>query len=112
MADDGFKMLLVLTTFPDSEQAREVAGRLLDERLAACVSVMPVVESHYVWDGERQQASEVPVMIKTTEAAYASLEVRLRELHPYEVPEVIALPVVAGLPAYLEWVGQRCAPHS
>lgn len=101
-------MFLVLTTFPDGEQARQMAGRLLDERLAACVSVFPAVESHYVWNGERQAAVEVPVMIKTTAEAYALLEARLREWHPYELPEIIALPVASGLQAYLDWVGQRC----
>ena len=102
-------MLLVLTTFPDGVQAREIAGRLVDERLAACVSLLPAVESHYDWDGERQRATEVPAMIKTTEEAYPLLEARLGELHPYEVPEIIALPVASGLPAYLDWVGQSCA---
>jgi periplasmic divalent cation tolerance protein len=109
MADDGFKMFLVLTTFPDSVPAREVAGRLLDERLAACVTVLPAAESHYVWNGERQVAAEVPVMIKTTGEAYPRLEARLRELHPYEVPEIIAVPVASGLKAYLDWVEQSCA---
>lgn len=102
-------MFLVLTTFPDGPGAREIAGRLLDERLAACVTVLPAAESHYVWNGERQAAAEVPVVIKTTGEAYPRLEARLRELHPYEVPEIIALPVAAGLKAYLDWVEQCCA---
>jgi len=102
-------MLLVFTTFPDSSQAREAAGRLLDERLAACITLLAAAESHYVWEGRRESASEVPVLIKTTEEAYARLEARLGELHPYAVPEIIAVPVTRGLGAYLEWVCASCA---
>lgn len=97
-------MLVVLTTFPDLESARAVAGKLLDERLAACVSVIGVAESHYVWDGERRCATEVPVLIKTSEEAYSRLEACLREWHPYEVPEIVALPSVRVLEGYGEWV--------
>jgi len=102
-------MLLVLTTFAEAAQAREIAGRLLDERLAACVTLLAPGESHYVWDGRRQTATEIPVLIKTTAEIYPRLEARLRELHPYEVPEIIAVPVVRGLEAYLEWVAGRCS---
>ena len=101
-------MVLVLTTFPDAACAREMAGRLLDEQLAACVSLLPAAESHYVWRGERQSATEVPAMIKTTCEAYPQLEARLRELHPYDVPEIIELPVSRGWPAYVDWVRSSC----
>jgi len=102
-------MFLVLTTFPDLERAREVARLLLDERLAACVTVLPAAESHFVWDDQRQVAAEVPVWIKTSGETYGRLEARLVELHPYAVPEVIALPVSRGLASYLDWVGAACA---
>ena len=97
-------MLLVLTTFPDLESARAVAGRLLDERLAACVSLMSAVESHYEWEGERQCATEVPVLIKTSEEAYGRMEDRLREWHPYEVPEIVAVASARVLERYAAWV--------
>ncbi len=105
--DGGIRMILVLTTFPDRERAREAAGLLLDERLAACVSVLPPVESHYVWEGERRCEEEVAVLIKTVAERYPRLEERLRERHPYAVPEIVAVPVARGLPAYLEWVAQQ-----
>ena len=105
--DGGIRMVLVLTTFPDRERAREAAGLLLDERLAACVSVLPPVESHYVWEGERRCEEEVPVLIKTVAERYPRLEERLRERHPYAVPEIVAVPVARGLPGYLEWVAQQ-----
>jgi len=101
-------MLLVLTTFPDVECAREIAGRLLDERLAACLSLLAPAESHYFWLGVREVAAEIPAMIKTSEEAYPRLEARLRELHPYEVPEIVAVPVVRGLEEYVSWVHARC----
>ena len=105
--DGGIGMILVLTTFPDPERAREAAGLLVDERLAACVSVLPPVESHYVWEGERRCEEEVLVLIKTVAERYPRLEERLRERHPYAVPEIVAVPVARGLPAYLEWVAQQ-----
>jgi len=101
-------MLVVLTTFPDAESGREIASRLLDERLAACVSLLGPCESHYVWNGERQTATEVPALIKTTEEGYARLEARLRALHPYEVPEIIAIPAERCLEAYEQWVRRGC----
>jgi periplasmic divalent cation tolerance protein len=88
--------------------ARVVAGRLLDEKLAACVSLLPASESIYDWQGERQAAVEVPVMIKTTEDAYPRLEAALREWHPYDVPEIFAVPVVGCLEAYAGWVRSSC----
>jgi periplasmic divalent cation tolerance protein len=102
------QVLVVMSTFPDVASAREVAGRLLDERLATCVSLMPGVESHFDWQGERQQSTEVAVLIKTTQAAYPDLEERLSRLHPYEVPEILGFPAERGLEAYLGWVRGGC----
>lgn len=96
--------LLVLTNLPDVEQARALAQTLVDRRLAACVNIMPAVQSIYRWQGVVEQASEVSLMIKSTQARYAELEAAIVAAHPYDVPEVIALPIAAGLPAYLNWI--------
>lgn len=103
-------MLLVLVAFPNRELAREVARRCIDERLAACAHIQPEVESVYRWEGKVEEATETPVVFKTGAARYPALEARIRELHPYEVPEVIALNVEGGLPAYLAWVADETAP--
>jgi len=97
-------MLLVLSTFPDVEKARLVGRQLVTEKLAACVSLLPKTESFFMWEGAMQTSSEVLALIKTTEAVYAGLEARLNELHPYDVPEILALPVSSGLAAYVNWV--------
>lgn len=99
-----------LCTFPDRETAIAVARTLVDERLAACVNLLPDTLSIYRWEGEVEQAEEVLAVIKTTEARLPTLMARLRALHPYDCPELIALDAVAGLPAYLDWVQASCAP--
>ncbi|MBV9128610.1 MAG: divalent-cation tolerance protein CutA [Verrucomicrobia bacterium] len=105
-ADDA---LLVFATFPDAEKAREVGRTLVSERLAACVNILTApVDSIYTWQGKIEAASETLALLKTTRAVYRKLEARLRALHPYEVPEIIALPLAAGLPAYLQWVAANC----
>lgn len=95
---------LVLTTLPDDASARELAGRLVDLRVAACVSIQAPCVSIYRWQGQTEQANEVTLLIKTTASAYPRLEAIVREHHPYDVPELIAVPIVAGLPAYLGWL--------
>ncbi|RIX48287.1 MAG: divalent-cation tolerance protein CutA [Rhodocyclales bacterium GT-UBC] len=95
---------LVLTNCPDEACANAIALALVEDRLAACVNILPRVQSVYRWQGAVESASEIPLLIKTTTAGYPALEARLRELHPYEVPEIIALSVSQGLPAYLNWV--------
>ncbi len=102
--------LLVLTNLPDRAAAVRVADALIAEGLAACVNVLAECTSIYRWGGKVEHASEVPLLIKTTRAAYPGLENALRRLHPYELPEVIALPVSAGLPEYLNWVAQETIP--
>jgi periplasmic divalent cation tolerance protein len=101
-------MLLVLSTFPDAPKARLVGKILVTEKLAACVTLVPKAQSFFVWEGEMQEATEVLALLKTSEEVYAALEARLNELHPYDVPEIVALPVERGLPAYLAWVGGTC----
>lgn len=95
--------LVVLCTCPDAATAERIAGVLVEERLAACVNAMPV-SSTYRWEGRLQRDAEVLLLIKTTGGAYGRTEARLRELHPYELPEVVAVPIVRGSPAYLEWL--------
>ncbi len=99
--------LLVFSTFPTADAAREAGRTLVGEQLAACVNVLPGLTSIYVWEGERHESEEVLALIKTRREHYAALEARLRELHPYEVPEIIAVEVAAGLPAYLQWIAAR-----
>lgn len=100
--------VVVLCTFPDVEKARAIAAELVERRLAACVNLLPGVESIYRWEGKVERAGEVLAVIKTTR--YPELETALKELHPYEVPEILALPVAAGLAGYLKWLGESCLP--
>jgi len=95
---------LVFCTAPDTDTARRIASALVEYRLAACVNLLPGIESIYRWEGEVKSDAEVLLMIKARSADYALLETRIRALHPYELPEIIAVPLIAGLPAYLDWV--------
>lgn len=104
----GSEVLLALATFPEMETARRIADILVRERLAACVNLFPAVESVYRWNESVETSAEVAAWIKTTSGCYGALEARYRELHPYEVPALVALPVKAGLPAYCEWVANSC----
>ncbi len=98
--------LLALTTCPDPGSAARIARTLVDERLAACVSRLPGVTSTYRWQGGVEEDAEVLLLVKTTAARLPALRERLAELHPYDVPELIAVPVEDGLPAYLDWLRQ------
>ena len=102
--------LLVFTTFPDAAKAREATRVLVGEGLVACGNLLPGVTSIYLWQGERQESEEVLALFKTGRASYPALETRLKALHPYEVPEIIAVELAAGLPAYLEWVAAGTRP--
>ena len=95
---------VVLVTAPSPEVATTLGRTLVDERLAACVNVVPGVTSIYRWQGRREEAEECLLVIKTEAARYAALERRVLELHPYSVPEILALPVDTGAPAYVEWL--------
>lgn len=106
---DAEEIVVVMCTFPEVERAREVSRVLVERRLAACVNVVAGVESVYRWQGVVETAAEVLAVIKTTRAGYAALEAALLELHPYEVPEVLALPVAAGAGRYLAWVAGEVA---
>jgi periplasmic divalent cation tolerance protein len=96
--------LLVITNLPDRESAEKLALLLLEQRLAACVNILAPCDSVYRWQGEIQHDEEHPLLIKTVKQRYAELEAAIRANHPYELPEIIAVPITGGLPAYLEWV--------
>lgn len=96
--------LLVFTTLPDADSARQLAAGLVEQRLAACVSVLAPCRSVYRWQGAVETADEVPLLVKTTRERYAALEAAILESHPYELPEIVAVPVDRGLPAYLAWI--------
>ncbi|NTU57643.1 MAG: divalent-cation tolerance protein CutA [Chlorobiaceae bacterium] len=94
---------MVVTTAPGRQEAENLAGGILENRLAACIQ-MADIRSFFLWDGVLQKADEVVLSIKTTEKRYADLEAYVREYHPYDVPEIIKLPVTGGLPGYLSWL--------
>jgi len=96
--------LLVYCTCPDQATALRIAETLVDRQLAACVNIVPGLTSVYRWEGQREAASEVLLMIKTRQVVYTELQAAILSLHPYELPEIIAVPIEAGLPAYLAWI--------
>ncbi|MDA8107650.1 MAG: divalent-cation tolerance protein CutA [Betaproteobacteria bacterium] len=99
--------LLVLTNLPDRASAEQLADALVAQRLAACVNILAPCRSVYRWQGAVQHDEEHPMLIKTSAERYAALEAAIRAGHPYELPEIVALPIERGLPAYLEWVAQE-----
>lgn len=96
--------LLILTTWPDEAGAGKIAERLVGDRLAACVSIQARMTSVYEWDGESCRGEEHLLLIKTRAARYADIEALIRESHPYELPEIIAVPLSHGLAPYLNWI--------
>lgn len=100
-------ILLVITNLPDEQAAARLARQLVEARAAACVNQLAPCTSTYRWQNKIETAAEVPLLIKTTGTAYPRLEKLIRENHPYELPEIIAVSVDAGLPAYLGWVNNE-----
>ena len=100
--------LLIFTNLPDQASAESLAEHLVGRHLAACVSILPAAQSVYRWQGKIERATEVPLLIKASASSYPALETAIRERHPYELPEIIAVPVSRGLPAYLDWVAAEC----
>lgn len=97
--------ILIFSTCP-SEESQRIANALVDQGVAACVNTIETVHSTYLWEGQRQQSDESLLMIKSHTTRYNDLEQALKALHPYELPEIIAVPITAGLPAYLQWIDQ------
>jgi periplasmic divalent cation tolerance protein len=98
------EVVIVLTNLPDREAAMRLARELVERRLAACVNVLAECTSVYRWKGAIETAAEVPVLIKTRSGLYAGVEAAIRELHPHELPEIVAVPVRQGFDEYLQWV--------
>jgi periplasmic divalent cation tolerance protein len=108
MADGSTReTVMVFCTCPDEATARRIAEALVSERLAACVNRLPGIRSTYRWEGRVQDEPEVLLLIKTGADRYPDLELRLKALHPYEVPEIIAVPVAAGSASYLAWIASE-----
>jgi periplasmic divalent cation tolerance protein len=103
-------LLLVLSTAASREEGIGIGRRLVEERLAACVNVVPAVRSVFVWKGELQETDEALLMIKTRRDRYADLERRIQALHSYSVPEILAVPIASGLPDYVAWVWESASP--
>ena len=103
-------VLLVLTNLPSRVSAEKLASELIARRLAACVNMLAPCRSVYRWQDKIQSEDEHPMMIKTTQERYAALEEVIRAMHPNELAEIIAVPVVEGLPAYLQWVEAETQP--
>jgi periplasmic divalent cation tolerance protein len=99
----------VLTTLPDQAQAEALARELLTARLAACIQIGATVQSLYHWRGQIETAREIPLAIKTRAGLYPRVEEAIRRRHPYELPEIVAVPISCGLPAYLDWIAAETA---
>lgn len=95
---------MIITNLPDEAAAKVLAQRLIAERKAACVNILAACTSVYRWRGKTEAAQEFPLLIKTLKEHYAEVEQIIRQHHPYELPEIIAVPITAGLPAYLDWI--------
>jgi periplasmic divalent cation tolerance protein len=95
---------VMLTTTPTRDEAARIARLLIDEKLAACVQLLPI-ESFYVWEGATQNETETLLLIKTRSALFEPAIARIKQAHSYSVPEIVAMPFSAGLPAYLDWIG-------
>lgn len=102
--------LACLCTCPDAETARRIADALVGERLAACVNLLPGIASTYRWQGKVAHADEVLLVAKTVRDRFEALSARVLELHPYELPEVVAVELAGGLPAYLAWIADETRP--
>lgn len=99
----------MITNLPDRDAALALARTLVETRVAACVNVLAGCTSVYRWQGVIEEAEEVPLVAKTTAACYPALEAAIRAHHPYELPEIVAVPIERGLPAYLQWVADETA---
>ena len=102
------KILLALSTFPDAEIARRISNQLVSERFVACANILPAIESIYRWKERIESGNETLVLFKLSEDRQSAFHDKLRSLHPYDVPEIIFVPVTGGLPEYLHWVAENC----
>ena len=102
------RVLLALSTFPDRETAQRVSNQIVTEKFAACANILPAVESIYRWKDKVETGHETLVIFKLSEDRQSAFQEKVRSLHPYEVPEIIFVPVSNGLPEYLRWVADNC----
>jgi periplasmic divalent cation tolerance protein len=103
------KVLLAISTFPDQETARRISTQLVTEKFAACANILPTIESVYRWKEKIETGKETIVFFKLTADRQSAFQEKLRSLHPYEVPEIIFVPISSGLPEYLSWVAENCS---
>src|SRR5438034_2769964 len=103
------KILLALSTFPNAETARKVSNQLVTEKFAACANILPGVESIYRWKEKIETGNETLVFFKVSEDRQSAFQEKLRSLHPYDIPEIVFVPISSGLPDYLRWVVENCA---
>ena len=106
------KLQLVLCTVPDRDSAEHIAEVLVEEQLAACINIIPGIASVYRWKGAIEKDEELLLLIKTSQGSYQSLEQRIRTLHPYELPEIIAVPIQTGQTDYIQWIESNLATPS
>ena len=109
MVSDQF--VIVLTTLPTDSDAEKFASQLVEERLVACVSILPAMRSIYRWDGAIERADERQLLLKTSSTRLAALEARVRALHPYDVPEFVVIPITRGSADYLSWLAENTRPE-
>ena len=102
------RIYLALSTFPDRDTAQRISNQLVSEKYAACANILPSIESIYRWKGKIESGNETLVFFKLSEDRQSAFQRKLRSLHPYEVPEIISIPISNGLPAYLRWVAENC----
>ena len=112
MTQNSSPHLLIYITCGSEENARQIATSLIEEHLAACVNILPNITSIYRWQGEVESASEYLLLAKTRREAFAALRERVCVLHHYELPELIAVPIVAGLEPYLNWITESVTHHA
>lgn len=98
------QFILVMTNLPDESGANTLARHLVEQKLAACVNRLPGVRSTYRWQGDIEEANEVTLLIKTTQRCYGELEAAIKNMHPYQVPEIVIVPIIGGSMPYLDWI--------
>ncbi|SPP65036.1 divalent-cation tolerance protein CutA [Nitrospira lenta] len=101
------KIIIIFVTVHDQKEGRRISKEILTSRLAACVNIIPGIQSMYQWKGKIVQEKEAMLVLKTTRSRYRKLEQKIKQLHSYEVPEVIAIPLICGSPQYIEWVAKE-----
>ena len=104
---ESVDVVVVMVTTPNHEEATRIADRVVGSRQAACATIVPIVESTYWWEGKLVKEQETLVMFKTTTEKFPLLREMIKQAHPYDVPEIIAVPVTDGLPQYLDWVARE-----